>query len=62
MRHSSCSSAVNVNLLGYNLDTIRENTEALTDVSKEVGPNVNIEKIKYTMSMPRRQNGRQIIM
>jgi hypothetical protein len=37
-----------VNLLGDNIDTIKENTETLTDNSKENGLEVNPEKTKYT--------------
>jgi hypothetical protein len=32
-----------VNLLGVNIDTINKNTETLTDVSKEVCLEVNVE-------------------
>jgi hypothetical protein len=39
--------AVDVNLLGDNIDTIKKNTETLIDVSKEVGPEVDAEKAKY---------------
>jgi hypothetical protein len=35
-----------VNLLGDNIDTIKKNTENLIDVSKEVGLEINFEKIK----------------
>jgi hypothetical protein len=36
-----------VNLLGDNIGTIKKNTEILTDVSKEVGLEINVEKSKY---------------
>jgi hypothetical protein len=38
-----------VNLLGDNVDTIKQNTQTLIDVSKEVGLEVNTEKTKYTL-------------
>jgi hypothetical protein len=47
-----------VNLLGGNIDTINRNTESLTDASKEVGLEVNVEKTKY-MIMFRDQNAGQ---
>jgi hypothetical protein len=48
--------ADNVNLLRYNIDTISENTEILTDASKEVGLEINIEKTKY-MFLSRHRDG-----
>jgi hypothetical protein len=47
-----------VNPLGDNINTIRKNAEALTGASKEVGLEVNAEKIKY-MLLSRHQNAGQ---
>jgi hypothetical protein len=44
-----------VNLLGDNIDTIKQNTETLIDANKEVGLEVNAEKIK-SMLLSRHQN------
>jgi hypothetical protein len=35
-----------VNLLGDNIETVKKNTETLSDASKEVGREVNKEKTK----------------
>jgi hypothetical protein len=51
--------ADDVNLLGDNIDTIRENTETLIDASKEVGLEVNVEKTKC-MVVSRDQNADEI--
>jgi hypothetical protein len=34
-----------------NIDTLKKNTEAVLDASKEVGLEVNPEKTKYTLKM-----------
>jgi hypothetical protein len=44
-----------VNLLGGNIGTIKNYIETLTDASKEVGLEINVEKTKY-MLLPRYQN------
>jgi hypothetical protein len=41
--------------VGNNIDVIKKNTEALIDVSKEVGLEINVEKTKY-MLLSRQQN------
>jgi hypothetical protein len=38
-----------VNLLRDIIDTIKKNTETLSDTSKEVGLEINIEKTKYML-------------
>jgi hypothetical protein len=43
--------AVDVNIVGENIDTIKKNTESLLDASMEVGLAVNPQKTKY-MLMP----------
>jgi site-specific DNA-adenine methylase len=47
-----------MNLLGDNIDTLKENTETLIDVSKGVGLEVNREKTEY-MLLSRHQNAGQ---
>jgi hypothetical protein len=46
-----------VNLLGDNIDTIKKNTETLIDARKEVGLEVNTEKIKYILLSHHRNAG-----
>jgi hypothetical protein len=41
--------ADDVNLLGDNIDTIKKNTKALIDVTKEVGLEIKVEKTKYML-------------
>jgi hypothetical protein len=44
--HQLMAYADNVNLLGDNIDTIKKNAETLSDASKEVGLEINVEKTK----------------
>jgi sorting nexin-29 len=53
--HQLLAYADDVNLLGYNIDTIKKNTETLINTSKEVGLELNVEKTKY-MLLSRHQN------
>jgi hypothetical protein len=53
--HQLLAYADDVNLLADSINTIKKNTETLIDASKEVGPEINIEEIKYTL-LSRYQN------
>jgi hypothetical protein len=45
--HQFLAYADDVNLLGDNIDTIKKNTEALIDASKEFSLEINVDKTKY---------------
>jgi hypothetical protein len=45
--HQLLADADDVNLLGDNTGSIKRNTETITDASKEVGLEVDVEKIIY---------------
>jgi hypothetical protein len=57
-----------VNLLQDNIDTIKENTETVIDASKEVGIEINVDKIKLMLlsspvcrSKSEHKNSKQIV-
>jgi hypothetical protein len=50
--------ADDVNMLGTSINTIKENTETLTDHSKDISLEINAEKTKYTI-MSHYQNSGQ---
>jgi hypothetical protein len=56
--HQLLVFAVDVNLLGDNIDTIEKNTRTLIDASKEVGLEANAENSMY-MLLSRHQNAGQ---
>jgi hypothetical protein len=47
--HQLLSYADDVNLLEDNINTVNKDTESLIDASKEVGPEVNVQKTKYAL-------------
>jgi hypothetical protein len=53
--HQLLIYADDVNVLGDNIDTTKKNRETLSDISKVIGLEVNIEKTKY-MPLCRHQN------
>ena len=54
-KHQLLVYADDVNMLGENLQTIRDNTEIFIKASKDIGLEVNSEKTKY-MITSRQQN------
>jgi hypothetical protein len=56
--HQLLADFDDVNLLGDNIDTIKKNTETLTDSSKEICIEINVEKTKY-MLLSNKQTNKQ---
>jgi len=56
--HQLLVYAIDVNILGGGVHTVKENAEALTVASKEIGLKVNADKTKYVV-MSRDQNAGQ---
>jgi hypothetical protein len=58
--HQFLACAVDVNIVGENVDTVKKNTKALLDTSKEVGLQVNPEKTKYMLMSRYQKVGKSI--
>jgi hypothetical protein len=58
--HQLLAYADEVNIVEENIDTVKKNTEALLDASKEVGLEVNPEKTKYMLMPPVRRKDKSI--
>jgi len=56
--HQHLVYADDVNILGESVHTVKENTEALIVVKKEIGHEVNVDKTKYVV-MSQDQNAGQ---
>jgi hypothetical protein len=56
--HQLLVYADDMNLLGYNTDTIKKNKETVIDASKEVGLEINAKEVNYIL-LSRLQNTRQ---
>jgi hypothetical protein len=56
--HQLLLYADDVNLLRDNIDTVKKNTETLTDAREEAGPEVNAEKLSICCCLITRMQGK----
>jgi hypothetical protein len=52
--------ADDINLLGDSMNTIKENTETLSVVSRDVGLGINAEKMKYMIMSCHPNSGQKL--
>jgi hypothetical protein len=56
--HQLLAYADDVNILGDNIDTIKKSTETLIDAGKEVGLEINAEKLSICCCLVTRMQGK----